>query len=470
VTTSTTIGARTAQLLSREAVQRAMRLSLLEAAFFALMVGCGETYFVACAVRLGASPLELGLVVGLPLALGAAGPVVALWLLSRHRRRRPLVAGAAAVQALSLVALAAADLAGDLDAGLLIAIACLYQMFALAAGTAWSSWYGDLVPVEERGRYFARRNRRVQVATLISVLGAGLVLQLVQGGPVVAAADAGWGFRLIFLLGALFRGISAVLLLRAPEPPFRGLSSPERTLRFLKTERGRGAWRLLSFGAFFQLMTYLASPFFVPFMLQDLRFTYLELTLATATVIAAKILLLPKWGGVIDAHGPRQVFALCAVAAALVPLPWVFADGLAVALFAQALSGAAWAGYELSYFAVMLASTYRRTRPQSFAAQNVLNGGAQLAGGLLGSLLLARLGGDFRMLFAVSTAARLVLAIGAPGWLPRISQHDAIGRRALLLRVVGFRAHGGLVHRLVLLDPPAEGESASEGETSEEER
>jgi MFS family permease len=152
---------------------------------------------------------------------------------------------------------------------------------------------------------------------------------------------------------------------------------------------------------------------------------------------------------VIDAHGPRQVFTLCAVMAALIPLPWVFGQGLAIALFAQALSGASWAGYELSYFSVMLASTYRRTRPQTFAAQNVFNGTAQLSGGLLGAWLFTRVGGDFRIVFAISAASRLLLAAGAPAWLPRIDPGELAGRRAILLRVVGFRPHGGLIHRLV---------------------
>ncbi|HVS13983.1 MAG TPA: hypothetical protein VMV46_08665 [Thermoanaerobaculia bacterium] len=230
-----------------------MRLSLIEATFWALMVDCGETYFVACAVRLGATPLQLGLTVGLPLAVGAVGPALALWLLARHRQRRPLVALASAIQAASLVALTGADLVGSLDPSLLIAIACLYQTCALAGSTAW----------------------------------------------------------------------------------------------------------------------------------------------------------------------------------------------------------------RLAYFSVMLTSTYGRTRPQAFAAQNALNGSAQLLGGLLGAWLVGRVGGDYRVVFAISTVTRLALAAGAPAWLPRVSPDDAIGRRALLLRVVGFRPHGGLVHRPLPPDDEPMGEPPS---------
>lgn len=435
--------------LSALEVDHAKRLSLWEAVFFALMVGFGETWFVACAVRLGASPLQLGLTVGLPLAVGALGPAATLVLMTRVASRRRLVCLAALLQIAALVALAASDLAGRLGPELLIVLACLYQATALGGGTAWSSWFGDLVPQEGRGAYFARRNRRVQLAVLASVLVAGGALEGLQGGPVVAADQAGWGFRVVFLAAALFRCVSVALLLRSPEPLFRGLSTPRRTARFLRTDRGRGAGRMLAFGAAFQLVTYLASPYFTPFMLEELRFSYLELTLATITVIAAKILLLAQWGKAIDAHGARQVFVLCAMLAALVPVPWVFSGGLGLALVAQALSGSSWAGYELSYFSVLLGSTFRRTRPQTFAAQNALNGLAQLAGSLGGVLLLGVLGGDLRAVFAVSAVTRLGLALGATRWLPQ-PQPEVIGRRALLLRVVGFRAHGGLVHRVDL--------------------
>ena len=52
----------------------------------------------------------------------------------------------------------------------------------------------------------------------------------------------------------------------------------------------------------------------------------------------------------------------------------------------------AWAGYELSFFSLILESSYRRTRMPMVAAQNVFNGMAQLAGGLLGGNLQAREG------------------------------------------------------------------------------
>jgi len=179
-----------------DAVSRAMRLSVVDGVFYALMVGCGESYFLADGVRLGGTSLELGLIVTLPLFTGAAGSALALRLLRGLTRRKGLVVATALAQSLLLGALAAADALGAMSPAALIAAACLYHACGQAAGTAWSSWYGDLVPKEVRGRYFARRNRFVHSAACFGLVGAGLLLQ---------AREPGAGFMLPFdaLMGVL---------------------------------------------------------------------------------------------------------------------------------------------------------------------------------------------------------------------------------------------------------------------------
>jgi predicted MFS family arabinose efflux permease len=263
----------------------------------------------------------------------------------------------------------------------------------------------------------------------------------------VTRGAGGAGFRLVFLLAAGARLCSIVLLLFSPEPPYRGLTGAQRTVRFLGTRRGARAWRLLGTGAVLQLMVYLASPYFGLFMLKQLRFTYEQYMISSVTVLAAKFCLLHAWGRVVDAHGARQAYTLAALLVAVVPLPWLWADGLIWIVPAQALSGFSWAGYEVAYFSTMLDSSTKRTRPYVFALQNVLNGSAQLLGGLLGAALLAATHESYRAVFLASFLARFAVAALAPKLIPAPRAGRPIGRRALLLRMIGIRSHGGAVHR-----------------------
>jgi MFS family permease len=205
-------------------------------------------------------------------------------------------------------------------------------------------------------------------------------------------------------------------------------------------------------------MVYVASPYFGPFMLKVLRFSYLEYMVSTVTVVASKFFLLRSWGRLVDSHGARDAYTLAALLVSVVPLPWLWARSLLWIVPAQAISGSSWAGYEVAYFSTMLESSTKRTRPYVFAVQSVLNGTAQLLGGLAGALLLGALGDSFRALFGVSLALRLSVAAFAPRLVPPRRKSPPIGRRALFLRMIGIRPHGGAVHR-----PIDDGEGRGEG-------
>lgn len=196
-------------------------------------------------------------------------------------------------------------------------------------------------------------------------------------------------------------------------------------------------------------------------MLGELHLSYLEYTLATLTVVAAKSLFLPAWGRVVDSHGARGLYPLAALLTAMIPIPFILSRGLVVVLAGQLLSGMAWAGYELSFFSLMLESSYRRTHVPMIAAQNILNGAAQLGGGLLGALVLG-LTESHRIVFGASVGARMALSQLAPFLLIRLLGEARPRQRELLLRMVGFRAHGGVAHRPVV--EPDEERSAAEEE------
>jgi MFS family permease len=435
-----------------------MRLSLADALFYALMVGAGEVYFLADAVRLGATPLQQALVITLPLFVGTVGPLMALGFLGRFHRRKPIVVSAASAQALTLATIVVVDLSGSLTPTLLIALASAYQVFAQAAGTAWASWYGDVVPARIRGRYFATRNRIAQVATSASLILAGLLLQRLEPGPAgsVAPGTGGGGYALIFGAAALFRLVSVFLLAVSPEPAAELITNRHETLAFARSPEGLPVRRLLIFAATLQLSVYLASPYFGPFMLDELKLTYTQYMAGSVAVVLLKFASLPSWGRLVDRYGARAVFLLAAVLVALVPLPWLWTRGVAMVIVAQALSGLSWGGHELSQFSLLLESSPTRSRLYVFATMSILTGFAQLLGSLLGGWLLTAVDRRFAVLFVVSAASRLAIALTAPQWIPTRLGAPGIGRRRLFLRLLGFRASGGMESRPIPVDDQGE--------------
>lgn len=435
------------------AARRAMRLSLVEGACFAVTIGFAEGYFVADAVRLGAEAWLLGLLVGLPLAVGGAGAVVGLALLQWVRRRRPIVVAAAAVQAVLLLALAAAERAAVTTPAMLVAMVAVHHACGQASGTLWSSWYGDVVAAEGRGSWFARRARVVHLVAFLSLVAGGLLL---FGGepvarPALAGGGGGGGFALLFGIAGALRLVSAALLALSPEPP---LAKPRlsKALVLLRSRGDSRPLRLLGVSALLMFAVYLGSPYFTPCMLDELRLDYRAFMAASAVQVAAKVLVLPLLGRIIDAHGGAAAFRLAALLVALIPIPWLFLDTLGAVLAVQAFSGVAWAFHEVALITLVLENTAQRARTVVFAAQSLLHGAAQLLGSGAAAVILTLSNGSFRTVFAASLAARLAVAAIVPWLVMDLSGKPAIGRGRLLLRIVGFRPSGGVTHRPVSED------------------
>lgn len=420
-----------------------MRLAVPEGMLYAGMVGCAEHWFVVDAIRLGATPFEQGLVVGLPLCIGALGPLLAVRLLGSIRSRRALVAGFVAAQALSLLLIALLDAVGRQTPELLIAGASLYQVAGQGASPGWTSWYGDLVPERLRGSYFAHRTRAVQYTICGAMVVAGLLLQSLEPTLCFGVTTTAWwpslaqpgrGFALIFALAGASRLASTALLLISPEPKFTGLASSGKVAQFLRTERGGNAWRLVVGNAGYYAAVYLASPFFLPFMAQELHFSYVLLMAALASQIGLKAVLQRHYGDWIDRHGARPVFLIGVLGVALAPIPFLWAEHWPSVFVSQALSGISWGCLEIGLFVLLLQATFRRTRVHAIAAHTGMNGLGQLTGSLAGGVLLAASGRDYRLVMAVSIGARLLLALLAAKLVrPRADGSDT-GVKALLLK------------------------------------
>ncbi|MGB5191772.1 MAG: MFS transporter, partial [Polyangiales bacterium] len=266
----------------------------------------------------------------------------------------------------------------------------------------------------------------------------------------------GLGYAIIFGAAGLFRLVSAILLALSPEPPAQLLSDRRETLSFARSDEALPVRRILLFAAALQLTVYMASPYFGPFMLEELRLSYAEYMAGSLAVVVLKFASLPSWGRLIDRHGARAAFLLAVVLVALVPLPWLWVRGVGMVIVAQSLSGLSWGGHEVSQFSLLLETSHARSRLHVFAMMSVFTGVAQLTGSLIGGWLLMSVDRNFLVVFVVSAACRLGVALAAPAIIPAGIGTPGIGRRRLFLRLLGFRASGGMESRPVPVDETEE--------------
>jgi MFS family permease len=151
--------------LSR-AQRHALRKSQREAVGSSVMTGVCDNYLGAFALFLNASAQQIGWVVALPQLVGPWAQLISVWLARRGARRIVLILAGASFQSLTIAVLIGLCVENFSQAVVILVItAVLFQAGGHLVQPQWRALMVLLVPVERRGRYFARRSRIIMVST-----------------------------------------------------------------------------------------------------------------------------------------------------------------------------------------------------------------------------------------------------------------------------------------------------------------
>jgi len=440
--------------------ERSLRHSIWDGVFYSGMVGAAETYFSAFAVFLKATTAQIGVLASLPPLLASFTQLLSAWAGRRTNERKRIIVHGALMQAVSLLPLALLPLAFPQHAASLLIVASIAYFIGPNLGSPqWGSLLGDLVPEARRGRFFALRTRLSSFATFATLLGAGVALDVFDGRGLTY-----WGFVAIFGVSAGLRIVSAHHLHAMHDPPpvhAAALESPWHR-ELWSGLRETGLLKFSAFNACMQLAVAIASPFFTPYLLRDLHFSYVQFTLNGAAGVCIQFLTLNRWGRLSDLFGNRIILFTTGSLIPLLPLTWLVSTSAWYLIAVQVLTGLIWAGFSLSASNTVFDLTPPRYRTTLMAFHNVLAAAAVFIGASIGGYLGTRLpsevvlqGRTFAWLtplygvFAISAAARLVVAIG---FLPRLTETRKVRRMSasgLIFRVTRLHPISGLIFEIV---------------------
>jgi MFS family permease len=375
-----------------------------------MMVGIGETYLPAFALAAGIGEIAAGLVSTVPLVMGATLQLLAPAGLRRCGSYRRWITLSAFCQATSFLPLVIGSLVGWLPAGLVFLSAALYWGTGLATGAAWNTWIGTLVPSRVRAPYFAWRTRVTQ---------AGIVLGFVVGGVALQLGHS-WGrtldaFALLFLVASVCRFVSVGFLAAQSEPVRPPSGQCFVTLNeFVRRIRTTTEGGLLLYFLAVAFAVQISGPYFNPYMLQQLRFSYAEYVVLVASAYVSRVVTLPALGKFASRFGARKLLWLGGVGIAPLSGAWLFCDSFAGLIVLQLIVGVFWAAYELSVFLLFLEAIPSDERTGVLTAFNFANAVCTAAGSLLGGAVLAWLGQRpeiYLTLFVGSSFARVAALV-----------------------------------------------------------
>lgn len=368
-------------------IRQTLKFSIRDGQYWGIMNGIGTSYLSAFVVFLGGTSFQLGLLASVPQLLASMSQLFAVRLVQWMGSRKKFIVLLSIFQAVTWLVAAAVALIGA-PVWSIIALACLFFVFGMMPAPAWSSLIGDLVPEDQRGRYFGKRNRSIGLVTFIAMAAAGLILD-----ALVPEFGAG-AYALLFGLAFAGRLVSVYYLSRHYDPQ-HGLTNPEgeRIIEFLRKIGTTDFGRLARFNTVFHIATFLVSPLFVIYFFEYLEVSYWQYSVMLSAAAISNFLTMRYWGLNADQFGNRVVLYTSSWVLSAFPFLWFGVSFLPkslqfpIAVGIQVLGGLAWAGYNLSVSNFQYDSVEPAFRVRRFGHYHLLHGASMFVGGIIGGYL-----------------------------------------------------------------------------------
>jgi len=420
-------------------VRGSLRTSFWDGLFAATMLGVTEHYMVPLALFLGATVWQIGWVSALPNLLGSLSQFFSVQAVRRLGGRLRLLVSAVFFQATFLALIAFLALFPvPFRVEMLIAALVLFAVSGAVSGPAWGSLMSDYLPPRRRGEYFGWRNRILGSVSLVSMVASGLFLYL------AGTTHRTLAFFIVFLVGSLARYVSAVFLSRMGDVPHKENPASDFSFyMFIARFRESNFVKFVAFVASLTFASYIASPYFAVFMLQDLHLSYFQYMAIQVTPSMASLATFSWWGRHADLVGNARVLKFSASFTPLIPLLWLPYHNVYYLLVLQILSGFAWSGVNLCATNFIYDAVTPAKRVRCIAYFNLITGVALSAGAWLGGYLATALpplwGYRILSLFALSAVLRFASCLFLSGHFREIRPSQQVSSQELFFSVVGIR-------------------------------
>lgn len=399
--------------LSRLQIRRALKIWTAEGSVatvqITLTTGAFQTGF---ALLLGCSNFVIGVLAAIPAFAGLL-QLVSSFFAERYGQRKRLVPWFAFVSRLLWVPMLLIPyvLPRSLWVGAFLVLSLLSAALANVAQPLWMAWISDLVPEDNRGRYFGRRNMYAGVVGMVVSVVGGLFLDIASRHQAGAEREA---FALLFGLATLFALGSFLLGLNSPDVPqskvqerAEGGASGGALAYYLSPFADLNFRRVMIYFVALVISQAVAGQFFVVYQLKNLALNYTTFQLLAAVASLASLASMPLWGYLADKYGNKPLLAIAGLIVLVPPILWLLTapDGI-VGLWAWAagghlriswtklmiivlnlFAGVGWAGIGLMQFNLMIGAAPAEKRTvyvSAIAAVTGIAGGiAPLVGGAL---------------------------------------------------------------------------------------
>jgi MFS family permease len=295
---------------------------------------------------------------------------------------------------------------------ILILFFLTYMLFTGIMTPPWFSLMGDIVPENNRGRYFAKRNLITQSIGLIGIILLSFLLDWFKFQNIIY-----YGFIFLFILGFITRLISAFLYTKHYYPPFLFETKDHiKFSQFIKELPKSNFGKFTLFVSLLTLAQWTAKPFFAVYMLTELHFEYsLFMTINLSSTLVG-LVIFPLLGRFSDRFGNVKLLRIGGIIIPFLPLFWIiYVTPLQIFFGIQIFSGIGWTAFNLAASNFIYDNIPSKSRGSYIAFYNSLIGLAIITGGIFGSTLISYIDisfmSSYHLIFLLSGILRITFVL-----------------------------------------------------------
>ena len=368
-------------------IQKSLSLSWKEGIPAAVMLGIMDYYVIPYGLFLGATVLEIGLLIAIPNLLASIAQLFAVNVVRLSGSRLKFLTRGTALQAALLIPISLlAFVSHGKSIPILIMLVTLIKIIGNLIGTAWGSLMSDYLPENKRGHYLGWRSQVVGIVGVMGVALTGLMLFLLH------QANRALAFSILFLTASILRFISSALMSKMADLPLHYQPGSDFTfMMFLRRFRESNFVKYVLFISSMTFAVHLASPYFSVYMLKNLKFNYLYYMSVHLSAVVMGLIAFPIWGKHADVVGNAKILKIASFLIPLIPILWIFSKNPFYLMGVEMFSGFVWGGFNLCTANYIYDAVSPAKRVRCLGYFNLINGIALCLGASLGGFLAERL-------------------------------------------------------------------------------
>lgn len=425
----------------KKKIKQSLDLSIKEGSYASVSSALGVSYFSPFALALGANSSQIGILSAFTNLL----PGISQLIQSKKQYKKKISNKKILIQnaflsyflMFFLIALGVFYILGYnfVVWGTILILGLFYYFFGIM-DSSWFILMGTLVPENKRGTYFSKRNRTIQFFGMIAMIVSAYLLDIsTKHGSIIGQVTTYtiFCFCFLFFMSFLFRLKSIQLLKKQYEPRIRIKKKEKRSLKnFLKEIKKTPFGNFAIYYAVFKFSMAIANPFFVVYILNELKFSYTLFILTNISIILFNVLFFPIIGKIADNYGNIALIKISSIFISLVPLSWIltlffnesfYLLKIYAIIVPGLLFGFGGVGLELAARNYIYDTNNHERRMYALSYLNLLTGVLIFIGSLIGSLLTfvkIPFVSTLIFIFSISFLLRFIIAIWGSNKLQEI--------------------------------------------------